>query len=325
MNVIHADGMPDAHIVNVVATYRLGLRLNLKKISYYLREIVPVKFNPKRFAAMTINLEAEGIDDTTALVFGSGNVVQTGAKTEEDSRLSAHYNVRFFNEVLGIPARLENFTITNMVCDMKVGFEVDLDMLKNDLGSRARYIPKNFPACRIRSDEDNKRVALVYWSGGVVLTGCKKREDICTMHRETFKLCKDHRYRFTGSVSKGEYRLINRKKATNQKNLNKINRNINIIGSVGASAKQTVTLGGPQINEDSMDGLTGDVDENIVDEAMKITNKKMDKMFSSGRIRGSAKNGVLYSRSIDPSINDDDEYMPMFIPSVYTNVNNERD
>jgi transcription initiation factor TFIID TATA-box-binding protein len=139
MNIIHEENLPDAHVVNVVATYHIGCRLNLRKIAYMRRDI-PVKFNPTRFAAMTLNVEAYGLDPTTALIFASGNVVHTGAKTEDHSRNAAHYLIGMLNSAFGIPAWLNNFTITNMVCDMKVGFEVNLETLKKELGSRAKYV-----------------------------------------------------------------------------------------------------------------------------------------------------------------------------------------
>jgi TATA-box binding protein (TBP) (component of TFIID and TFIIIB) len=159
MNRIDTPGVDKpAFIVNVVSTYNLGCRLNLTKIAKEMRHLFPVKFNPTKFAAMTFNIEAPGLGRTTALVFASGSVVHTGAVTEEHSRLSAHTFVRFLNEVLHIPAVVCNFTITNIVCDFKTGFEVDLKGVKTELGSRAKYKPKKFPACRVKAPDGSKKV-----------------------------------------------------------------------------------------------------------------------------------------------------------------------
>lgn len=118
-----------------------------------------MKFNPMRFAAATINLEDDEGDNTTALCFGSGNMVHTGATTEEKARLQAHTLVRYLNEHLGIPAHVYDFTITNMVCDFKLGFEVNLASIRVDLGpGRTKYDPLKFPACRIKSLDDPKMV-----------------------------------------------------------------------------------------------------------------------------------------------------------------------
>ena len=305
MNVIHSDGIPDCFIVNVVATYDLGVRLNLKKLAYYRRDI-PVKFNPTRFAAMTINVEADGLDQTTALIFGSGNVVHTGSKTEEHARLSAHYLVRFLNDTYGIPARLENFTITNIVCKMKTGFEVDLRKLKKTLGSRAKFNPIKFPACRIRSLDDTNIVVLVYLSGGMVLTGFKDRSEIQKMHKKMYQMCLDHPYQPSGSVSKGEYRLIDRKEATRGDKLNSINRNIKIV-TQSQSGQSGISNTNDQ-NSDNDDDDDDDMDEEIddttgiskIDQGIEKEVQKSVK-FTAKRGRTNTKDGILYLKYINPS------------------------
>lgn len=228
MNIVETYGVPNhALIVNVVSTYHLGrgLKLNLRKMTIYDR-FVPVKFNPMRFAAATINLVNEDGDKTTALMFGSGNMVHTGAKTEEDARLHAQTLVRFLNQYLGIPARVTDFTITNMVCDFKLGFEVDLRGIKTDLGSRVKYKPIKFPACRILSPDDPKKVALVYHSGGTVLTGLKDRNGIRGLHKSTYEICIKHRFIPNGSVSKAELRMLDINSSSTDKKLAVLNKKL---------------------------------------------------------------------------------------------------
>lgn len=225
MNIVYTDGVPNpATIVNVVSTYNLGgLTLNLRKIAIYERDKIPVKFNPMRFAAATVNLTNED-DKTTALMFGSGNMVHTGAKTEEEARLHAHTLVRFLNTFLDIPARVTDFTITNIVCDFKLGFEVDLSAIKKELGTRAKYNPIKFPACRILSIDDPKEVGLVYTSGGTVLTGLKNRQRTNKLHKSIYDICCRHRFVAKGSVSKAEMRMIDIKNASSNKNLAALNK-----------------------------------------------------------------------------------------------------
>jgi transcription initiation factor TFIID TATA-box-binding protein len=225
MNIVESPGIPNCTIVNVVATYNIGVRLNLKKLALCKRTS-PVKFNPARFAAMTINVEAPGLEKTTALCFASGNFVHTGATTEEHSRLAAHTLIRYFNEELDIPASLNNFTITNIVCDFKTGFEVNLYELARDRGARAKYEPENFPACRIVSQEDENQVALVYLSGGCVLTGLKNRAQIRRIHRETFNVCSRHKDNPRGGLSRGEFRKIGVRKQSVKRALAKTNKTL---------------------------------------------------------------------------------------------------
>jgi len=68
---------------NVVATVTLGVKLDLKNIALKARN---AEFNPKRFAAVIMRIREP---KTTALIFASGKMVCTGAKSEEKSRLAA--------------------------------------------------------------------------------------------------------------------------------------------------------------------------------------------------------------------------------------------
>ncbi|XP_061730117.1 TATA-box-binding protein isoform X2 [Cydia pomonella] len=68
---------------NIVSTVNLNCKLDLKKIALHARN---AEYNPKRFAAVIMRIREPR---TTALIFSSGKMVCTGAKSEEDSRLAA--------------------------------------------------------------------------------------------------------------------------------------------------------------------------------------------------------------------------------------------
>lgn len=61
---------------NLVATVNLGTPLDLKKIALHARN---AEYNPKRFAACIMRIREP---KTTALVFASGKMVVTGARSE---------------------------------------------------------------------------------------------------------------------------------------------------------------------------------------------------------------------------------------------------
>jgi TATA-box binding protein (TBP) (component of TFIID and TFIIIB) len=268
MNIIETPGLPECKVVNVVATYKIGVRLNLKKIVLYYRDIIPAKFNPRRFAAMTINMEGHNMKRTTVLCFASGNVVHTGGETEEHIRLSAHAFVYFLNTRLRIPARVKDFKITNMVCDTNAGFEVDLKALNDACGDLAEYEPELFPACRVRSKDNRNIAALVYLSGGMVLTGLKNRYDVRPFLREIYELCCQHPYSPEGGVSKHEYKLLQVNDIAQKENLRAITNSIK-----------------------EMSG------EKLPDKDLKSIIKQVNKS-----ILGSTRSqkGVLYLRSINP-------------------------
>lgn len=58
----------------------LGVPLDLKKIALHARN---AEYNPKRFAAVIMRIREPR---TTALIFSSGKMVCTGAKSEDASR-----------------------------------------------------------------------------------------------------------------------------------------------------------------------------------------------------------------------------------------------
>ncbi|ONL93289.1 TATA-box-binding protein 2 [Zea mays] len=120
---------------------------------------------------------------TTTLIFASGKMVCTGAKSEADSRLAAlriYPPLQFARIVqkLGSPARFKDFKVQNIVgsCDLK--FPIRLEGLALASGLSATYEPEIFPGLVYRM-VDPKVVILVFVSGKIVLTGAKVREEIC--------------------------------------------------------------------------------------------------------------------------------------------------
>ncbi|KAJ7937818.1 hypothetical protein B0H13DRAFT_1588241 [Mycena leptocephala] len=65
---------------DVVVTVNLDYRLDVKAIALHARN---VEHNPRRFAAVIMRIREPG---TTALIFSSGMMVVTCAKSEDDSR-----------------------------------------------------------------------------------------------------------------------------------------------------------------------------------------------------------------------------------------------
>uniref|UniRef100_A0A0R0IEB0 TATA-box-binding protein n=1 Tax=Glycine max TaxID=3847 RepID=A0A0R0IEB0_SOYBN len=68
---------------NIVSTVNLDCKLELKSIALQARN---AEYNPKRFAAVIMRIREP---KTTALIFASGKMVCTGAKSEQQSKLAA--------------------------------------------------------------------------------------------------------------------------------------------------------------------------------------------------------------------------------------------
>lgn len=84
---------------NIVSTVNLNCKLELKKIALHARN---AEYNPKRFAAVIMRIREPR---TTALIFSSGKMVCTGAKSEGDSRLAARKYARIIQK-LGFPVSI---------------------------------------------------------------------------------------------------------------------------------------------------------------------------------------------------------------------------
>ncbi|KAF2876593.1 TATA-box binding protein, partial [Massariosphaeria phaeospora] len=168
---VHAAGIVPI-LQNIVATVNLATRLDLKTIALHARN---AEYNPERFAAVIMRIRDP---KTTALVFASGKMVVTGAKSEDDSRLAARKFARIIQK-LGFNARFTDFRIQNIVSSCDVKFPIRLEGLNSTHYNFTSYEPEIFPGLVYRMMKP-KIVLLIFVSGKIVLTGAKVREEIYT-------------------------------------------------------------------------------------------------------------------------------------------------
>lgn len=167
---------------NIVSTVNLSCRLDLKKIALHARN---AEYNPKRFAAVIMRIREPR---TTALIFSSGKMVCTGAKSEDDSRLAARKYARVVQK-LGFPAKFLDFKIQNMVGSCDVKFPIRLEGLVLTHGQFSSYEPELFPGLIYRMVKP-RIVLLIFVSGKVVLTGAKVRQEIYDAFNNIYPILK---------------------------------------------------------------------------------------------------------------------------------------
>ena len=169
---------------NIVSTANLGCTLNLRQIALQAKN---AEYNPKRFAAVIMRIKEP---KTTALIFSSGKMVCTGAKSEEDSRKASRKYAKIIRS-LGFPVEFKEFTVQNIVGSCDVKFQISLSKLNMQLGKfnfgsdsgtkNKKYIchyePEIFPGLIYHMLEP-EIVLLIFVSGKIVLTGAKEREEI---------------------------------------------------------------------------------------------------------------------------------------------------
>ncbi|GAB0496700.1 hypothetical protein MMPV_008015 [Pyropia vietnamensis] len=158
-------------IQNVVATTNLGVSLELKTIAMQARN---AEYNPKRFAAVVMRIREP---KTTALIFSSGKIVVTGAKSEDASKLASRKYARIIQKLGYSSARFTEFKVQNIVASCDVNFPVRLEGLSHGHHMFCSYEPELFPGLIYRMINP-KIVLLIFVSGKVVLTGAKLRQEI---------------------------------------------------------------------------------------------------------------------------------------------------
>lgn len=113
---------------------------------------------------------------TTALIFASGKMVVTGAKSEDDSKLASRKYARIIQK-LGFNAKFTDFKIQNIVGSCDIKFPIRLEGLASRHMNFSSYEPELFPGLIYRMMKP-KIVLLIFVSGKIVLTGAKVREEI---------------------------------------------------------------------------------------------------------------------------------------------------
>jgi transcription initiation factor TFIID TATA-box-binding protein len=127
----------------------------------------------KRFAAVIMRIREP---KTTALIFASGKMVVTGAKSEDDSKLASRKYARIIQK-LGFNAKFTDFKIQNIVGSCDIKFPIRLEGLASRHHNFSSYEPELFPGLIYRMIKP-KIVLLIFVSGKIVLTGAKVREEI---------------------------------------------------------------------------------------------------------------------------------------------------
>jgi len=165
------------NVENVVATGNLHQNIDLNSI---VRVFPGVEYRPEQFPGLVYRLKKP---KTTTLIFASGKMVCTGAKSERQAHKAVMRVVDELNRngivIVGKP----EVQIQNIVASAGLGGHIDLEKVTYSL-KRTMYEPEQFPGLIYRM-EDPKVVILIFRSGKLVCTGAKKETEV---HRAIVKL-----------------------------------------------------------------------------------------------------------------------------------------
>jgi transcription initiation factor TFIID TATA-box-binding protein len=155
-------------IENVVASASLDQKIDLVSIMKVFRN---VEYRPKQFPGLVFRLKRP---KTATLIFGSGKMVCTGAKSEKLARSAVKKVVRELKNsgiiILGRP----KIVIQNIVASANLGGRIDLEQAA-DVMDNVMYEPEQFPGLIYRMAVP-KVVMLLFASGKLVCTGAKHED-----------------------------------------------------------------------------------------------------------------------------------------------------
>lgn len=159
-----------------MATANLGCTLNLHFIA---SKALNIEYKPSHFNPIIMRQKKP---KTTALIFASGKIVITGAKSEADSKIATRRFARIIQK-LGFPVKLSNFKMTNFVASANLGFKINFGKLCTEQRKFIDYEPELFPGVFHR----NKVTLILFTSGKIILTNAKSRQQIAEAYSHFLK------------------------------------------------------------------------------------------------------------------------------------------
>jgi transcription initiation factor TFIID TATA-box-binding protein len=156
-------------IENVVASTALGQKFDLGLITVTLDR---VEYEPEQFPGLVYHLDEP---KAAALIFGSGKIVCTGAKSIEEAKVAIDRIIEKIREA-GVDVKGKpEVIVQNVVATANLNADLNLDAIAIGLDG-TEYEPEQFPGLVYRM-KDPKVVLLLFGSGKIVCTGAKSVED----------------------------------------------------------------------------------------------------------------------------------------------------
>ena len=153
-----------------MASATLNQRIDLNAV---VRGNPWVEYRPEQFPGLVFRIKKP---KTAILIFSTGKMVCTGAKSEKEAKRAIKKVVLELKKSGIIIIGKAEIKVVNMVASANLSGSIELDDCAYSLG-RTMYEPEQFPGLIYRMD-DPKVVILIFASGKIVCTGATKEEDV---------------------------------------------------------------------------------------------------------------------------------------------------
>ncbi|HLD07242.1 MAG TPA: TATA-box-binding protein [Candidatus Nanoarchaeia archaeon] len=167
----------DIKVVNIVVSTSLEHDIPLEKMAATLSN---TEYNPEQFPGLVIRIKEP---KTSALVFSSGKVVCTGARTMKNVELSIGKIIKSLEKIKVHIKVKPKINIQNIVASGSVGMDLNLNVLAMKLDN-TEYEPEQFPGLvyKLAVEPDKgrafKSTFLLFSNGKVVCTGTKSEREV---------------------------------------------------------------------------------------------------------------------------------------------------
>ncbi len=157
-------------VVNIVVSTDLEHAIPLEKMAATLSN---TEYNPEQFPGLVIRIKEP---KTSALIFSSGKVVCTGARTIDKVHESIKKIIKSLKKI-GINIKIQpKVNIQNIVASGSVGMDLNLNILAMKLHN-TEYEPEQFPGLVYKLTEA-RATFLLFSNGKVVCTGTKSESAV---------------------------------------------------------------------------------------------------------------------------------------------------
>ncbi len=155
-----------------MASATLNQRIDLNAV---VKSFPGVEYRPEKFPGLVYRIKKP---KTAILIFSTGKMVCTGAKSEKLAKRAVKKVVKELKNGGIIIVGKPEIKVVNMVASANLFGEIELEDAAYSLG-KTMYEPEQFPGLIYRMDVP-KVVILLFASGKLVCTGATKAEDVYT-------------------------------------------------------------------------------------------------------------------------------------------------
>ena len=173
----YVEGEKSVEVVNIVVSSSLKHDVPLEKMAATLPN---TEYNPEQFPGLVLRIKEP---KTSALIFSSGNIVCTGARTMDDVKEAIKKIIKNL-EKIDIKITIEpEIKVQNIVASGTIGIPLNLNTLAMKL-ENTEYEPEQFPGLvyklNVKEEKDKtfKATFLLFTNGKIVCTGTKSEAQV---------------------------------------------------------------------------------------------------------------------------------------------------